>query len=208
MGKLLAIVLIAGLSGCASADYAKYADSQAAMQLARSNSESERYKAMASISAGGDTTTRVAAMMALMGQGQQQSPAASFAPPKSGSEVTREWLALILPTAVQAWGIGANQKVAIAQSDNARMVALSTNSAFVGMAGEIQAPPANVITTNTGSYNSTPTSTTNTGSNNITPTTNTSTSTDSHNSDDHSSIDDHTVTGSNNTTIASPVSVP
>ncbi len=144
---LLIVIPLLALSGCAS-DYNRYAEAQIAMQTARSNAEAERYRAMAEIAKGGDTTARVAAMMALQGQGQPSQPATLFAP-KSASDTIREWLGIILPTVVQGYGIHANQIIATTQSNNSRDVSVSTNSAFVGIAGEIQAPAANVTTTTT-----------------------------------------------------------
>lgn len=161
MKKIIASVLLATtlLSGCATGEYKMYADSQVAIQVSKANAEAERFKAMASIAQAGDTTTKVAAMMALQqGQGNQQS-STHIAAPKSAAEVAKDWLGMMLPAAVQGYGILANSRVAINASDNSARVAESTNGAFVGIAGKIQAPMASIdnhsVTTSTDSHNTT-----------------------------------------------------
>lgn len=143
MKKTLLAVLVATLAGCASQDYKLYAESQTAIQTAKSNAEAAKYKAMADIAQSGDTTAKVAAMMALQSNNQAgQSP--YIAAPKSTSETIRDWVGMILPVAVQGYGIFANSQVSINSSNNSARVSESTNAAFVGMASKIQAPVANV----------------------------------------------------------------
>ena len=139
--KFLAIMLM-GIStvGCATDDYMRYAETQREMQIARSNAEVERYKAMAAIAANGDSTTKVAAMFALQGDGgngNNGNHAAHIAPPKSPWEIAREWAGIVLPVAVQAYGINANKEIAVTQSNNSRDVAISTNGTFATMGGHI-----------------------------------------------------------------------
>lgn len=143
---LLFLALTVLLSGCATGDYKHYADAQMAMQIARSTAEAEKYKAIAAIAQSGDTATKVAAMFSLHSQGAQPQQASGISAPKSGSDSAKEWLGLLLPAVVQGYGIQANQVIATTQSNNAREVAISTNSAIVGIASQIQAPAANVAT--------------------------------------------------------------
>lgn len=138
MKALLALSALA-LTACSSADYIRYADTQASIQTARYNAESARFKAMASIADKGDTTTRVAAMMALQGSGNS-TQAQQVQAPKSGWDTFREMVGIVLPATVQAYGIHANQITAVAQSNNARDIGMSTNQTFLRMAQEIQAP--------------------------------------------------------------------
>jgi hypothetical protein len=143
--KLIAIILTAlALTGCATAEYQAYADahkSQAAAQTAR-------YQALAEIAKQGDTTAKVAAVMSLQMGGQQQQ-ASQIAAPKSWADHALQWTGLLLPTIGQVYSINKQTQVGIAQSNNATTLGVSTNAAFVGLAGKIQAPAANVTTTTT-----------------------------------------------------------
>lgn len=138
------ILLAILLDGCAS-DYAHYEK----IKIAQANAEAERWKALADIGRNGSDTAKVAAAMglALNGGGAGSSP--TFAP-KSASESILQWLGVILPTAVQAYGININGQTARAQSDNARQVAISTNETFSAMAGQIQAPAPSYTITGSG----------------------------------------------------------
>jgi hypothetical protein len=86
--------------------------------------------------------------MALMipGAGQSQP---QIAAPRSTADEIRDWFAILVPSIVQGYGIRANQRIAITQSNNSRDVDVSTNSAFVNIAGKIQAPGDNITTTTT-----------------------------------------------------------
>jgi hypothetical protein len=141
--KLIAIILTAlALTGCATAEYQAYADahkSQAAAQTAR-------YQALAEIAKQGDTTAKVAAVMSLQMGGQQQQTS-QIAAPKSWADHALQWTGLLLPTIGQVYSINKQTQVGIVQSNNATTLGVSTNAAFVGLAGKIQAPAANVTTT-------------------------------------------------------------
>lgn len=163
MKKIIASVLlsVALLSGCAGGEYKMYAESQVAIQTSKSNAEAERFRAMAAIAQTGDTTTKVAAMMALQQNSGAPQQTAQLSAPKSSAEVARDWLGIMLPAAVQGYGIHANSQVSINASNNAARVSESTNGAFVGIAGKIQAPVASIdnhsvtTTTSTDSHNTT-----------------------------------------------------
>lgn len=131
------------LGGCATAEYAAYADAHKAQAAA----QAARYQALADIAKQGDTTAKVAAVMSLQmqgGQGQSQISA-----PVSTADRVLQWTATLLPTLTQAYGINKQAQLGIAQSNNATAIGLSTNAAMVGIAGKIQAPAANVSTSNT-----------------------------------------------------------
>lgn len=127
MKKLL--LLLPLLSGCASTDYQRYAD----IQIAHAKAEEARYASMARIADSGDTTTKVAAMFALhkTSSGAQNVIQA----PKSGWDIARDMLGIVLPVAVQAYGIHSNQIISTTASNNATALGISTNRAFVDMAG-------------------------------------------------------------------------
>jgi hypothetical protein len=140
--KLLAIAVCAlSLTGCATnSEYAAYADAHKAQAAA----QTARYQALADIAKQGDTTAKVAAVMSLqMGGGQQN---AQIAAPKSWADYAMQWTGLLLPTIGQVYTVNKQTTLGMRQSDNATAVAVSTNAAFVGIAGKIQAPAANVTT--------------------------------------------------------------
>jgi hypothetical protein len=66
--------------------------------------------------------------------------------PKNWADYAMQWTGLLLPTVGQIYTINKQTTLGMRQSDNATAVAVSTNSAFVGIAGKIQAPAANVTT--------------------------------------------------------------
>jgi len=146
--SLIALTIAMLLTGCAS-DYNKYAEMQTSIQTARHAAEAERYKAMGRIAEAGDTTTKVAAMFAMQAA-QQSQPVTQLVAPKSASDAIREWVGILIPSIIQGYGIHANQQIATTQSNNSAALGMSTNAAFVGMSGQIQAPAANISTTLSG----------------------------------------------------------
>ena len=139
--KLIATILCAlSLTGCATAEYAAYADAHKAQAAA----QTARYQALADIAKQGDTTAKVAAVMSLqMGSAQQNT---QIAAPKSWADYALQWTGLLLPTIGQVYSINKQTSLGIAQSNNATALGVSTNAAFVGIASQIQAPAANVTT--------------------------------------------------------------
>jgi lipopolysaccharide biosynthesis regulator YciM len=153
MKIMILITSILMLAGCAtSSDYSRYAAMQAQIHKSQSDAEIAKANAIKELGATGGDAAKVAAVMALMipsgGQYQQQ-----IAAPRSVSEQIRDWVGILVPSLIQGYGIHANQQIAVTQSNNNRDVAVSTNSAFVGIAGKIQAPAANVTSTFTDSHN-------------------------------------------------------
>jgi hypothetical protein len=142
--KLIAIILCAlSLTGCATAEYQAYAD----IHKAQAASQTARYQALADIAKQGDTAAKVAAVMSLQMGAVQNQP--QVAAPKSFGDHLLQWTSVLLPTATQIYSVSKQAQVGIAQSNNATTLGVSTNAAFVGLAGKIQAPAANVTTTNT-----------------------------------------------------------
>lgn len=151
--KTLLLFFVLALTGCASNDYALYADSQARAETARHQADAARYKAMADIAASGTEAAKVAAVMAMtLGQGGQAQAARLQAPQASEA---LQWASILVPGLTQIAGIAANTRLATVQSNNAARVAESTNGALLGIAGKIQAPMqaaanvSNVTTTTT-----------------------------------------------------------
>ena len=145
--KLLALAVCSvALTGCATKEYQAYAD----VHKAHAQAQAARYQALADIAKQGDTTAKVAAVMSLqMGAAQNQT---QIAAPKSFGEQLLQWTAVLLPSVTQIYSVGKQAQVGIAQSNNATTLGVSTNAAFVGLAGKIQAPGAiTTTTTNTDS---------------------------------------------------------
>lgn len=135
----LAIITLAALAltGCASTEYAQYTSTQQAIAASRAQSDTARYQALAQIAATGSDSARVAAVMALaLGGGQTQ--ATQIAAPQPNQAL--QWASILVPAVTQAYAIGKNAEVAIASSNNAMLTSSATTSAFVGIAGKIQAP--------------------------------------------------------------------
>ena len=143
MKKLLALAFAVALAGCASPDYSQYAKSAEASSVARS-------QALAEIAKSGDSSAKVAAVMALaLGQGSGgqntiQAPQASQA---------LQWASILVPGLTQVAGMRYNYLSQQTQSNNATALGISTNSTFAGIAGKIQAPGAITTTTLSGTGN-------------------------------------------------------
>lgn len=139
MKSTLAIIAALALAGCASAPYDKYSE----MHIAYAAAQTAKYNAIGVAAASADTTIGVASMFALMAAGGGNGTP-QIAAPKSTSDYLREWAGILIPGLVQGYGIFANTKMGMRQSDNATALGMSTNEAFVGMAGQIQAPAASM----------------------------------------------------------------
>lgn len=149
MKHVFAILCALALTGCASTEYASYAEAHKAQAAA----QTARYQALADIAKQGDTTAKVAAVMSLqMGGGQQSS---QIAAPKSWADYAMQWTGMLLPTIGQIYTVNKQTSLGMKQSDNATALGVSTNAAFVGIASQIQAPAANVSTVSNTSNSST-----------------------------------------------------
>lgn len=187
--RLTIAVLSVSLGACSTpVEYQAYvaahqSQAQAASQAASSQATADaaRYAALSQIATSStDPTTKVAAVMAIAMEGRgsggqravQQAPIAA---PVSNSETALRWAQVVVPGVTALYGIRANAMTAMNASDNAAATSASTNNAFVGLAGKIQAPAANVTTTTTttntlsgtgvlgtGTYTNTPVTTTST----------------------------------------------
>lgn len=152
MKTLLTFMLVAlALAGCASPDYAQYAKSAEASSVARS-------KALSDIAASGDSSAKVAAVMALaLGSGNS-----TLAAPQPNAAL--QWASILVPGLTQVAGMRYQYLSQQTQSNNATALGISTNSTMLGIAGKIQAPVAIVPQANV-------TTTTNTDRNDVTTTT-------------------------------------
>ena len=134
MIKLTIPLIVLGLVGCASTDYTKYSETQVAIARYKAESEKARYAVLTEIVKKGDPTASVAAVMSMQfGMGGNAQEQRLEAPRSSGDDMLK-WASLLVPTAVQGFGIYANARVATTQSNNATTTALSTNSTFASIA--------------------------------------------------------------------------
>lgn len=144
----VALVLLIGASvvGCASQDYAMYTKGQVEIEVAKHNSAAAKYKAMEAIAAQGDSSAKVAAVMALA-LGSNSSTTQSIAAPQPNQAL--QWASILVPSLTQVAGMRYQYLSSVSQSTNAASVAQSTNEAFVGIAGKIQSNTASTINNTT-----------------------------------------------------------
>ena len=140
MRMIAPLIAALSLTGCATGQYEAYA----AAHKAQAAAQTARYQALADIAKMGDTTAKVAAVISLNAGNTPQN--AQINAPKNWADYALQWTGLLLPTFGQIYTINKQTTLGMRQSDNATAVAVSTNSAFVGIASQIQAPAANVTT--------------------------------------------------------------
>ena len=139
--KTLITIAALAISACASPDYAQYAKSSEAASVARA-------QALTKIADSGDSSAKVAAVMALAlgaGNNQLQAPQASAA---------LQWAQVLVPGLTQVAGMRYSYLASVAQSNNSAAVAQSTNATMLGIASQIQAPGAITTLSGTGTLGS------------------------------------------------------
>ena len=128
--KTTLIIAALLLTGCSTTqEYSAYADAHA-------RSETARYQVLSNVATTGNESAKIAAVMA-MALGQNQS---TLRAPEAPGGTALQWLSVLMPTVVQAYGITANMQLGLRQSDNGASVARSTNDTMNGIARLIQAP--------------------------------------------------------------------
>lgn len=144
---LAAAVAAVALAGCASnPEYAQYTKAQTDIATAKHAADAAKYKAMSDIAVSGDNLAKNAAIMALA-LGQTSGAQSTLQAPTPNAAL--QWAQVLAPSLTQLMGIAANARVSTVQSNNSARVAESTNGAFVGIAGLIQAAPTVTTTTTT-----------------------------------------------------------
>lgn len=142
MRAIISMFLMAILiTGCATNDYALYAETQQKIAQAHAMADTARYAALADIAKNGDSAAKVAAVMSLqLGGGSGGPRIQQVTPPKSLGETALQWTSVLLPAAMQGLAVGAQvhaanaqRQVAITQSNNALATAQSTNNTFATM---------------------------------------------------------------------------
>ena len=132
--NILAGAIVAlSLTGCGTtSNYQLYAQTQENIAVARAQSEIERYKALQAIANSGDTTARVAAVIAL----QQGSPQSNTGPrieqPTNPGDTALRWAGVLVPSLTQIYGIGKSTDLAIINSNNNKEIAINSNETMLG----------------------------------------------------------------------------
>lgn len=133
------------LGGCATTDTKAFYEAQQAAETAKWN-------AVVTLSQNADPTTRaLLAAMAFGGAGGQGG-IRQAAP----DTTALQWASVLVPGAVQAYGLVEQGRTARMQSTNSTTLGISTNSTFQGIAGLIQAPGAITNTDRHDVYTSAP----------------------------------------------------
>lgn len=146
MLKTLAVALCAlSLTACASPDYEQYSKAQVNITTAKHQADAAKYKALSDIASSGDSTAKIAAVMVLALGSQGNATQSTLQAPQASQVL--QWASILVPGLTQVAGMRYNFLSQQVQSNNATALGISTNSAFVGIAGSIQAPGS--ITTNT-----------------------------------------------------------
>jgi len=144
--KLIALAVGAvALTGCASmTDYSLYAETQQVIAKEKARAEIARFDALREIAKTGDPTAQVAAVITLNQNSQGAAQVQGVAPPTNLHDTLLKWASIIVPSAVNVYGIGKNAEVAINNSNNARDISLDTNNTMLGF-GELIAAPTRPI---------------------------------------------------------------
>lgn len=138
------MVLVSGLcislSGCATGQYDAYVKANTELATARANADAARYKALSDIAGSGDSSSKIAAVMALaLGGGGTNSAPQQIEAPRNEA---LQWASILVPSLTQIVGMDYNYRMNKTQSDNAREVAISTNSTYSTMGGQIASTAA------------------------------------------------------------------
>ena len=122
------------LTGCATSNYALYAQTQQQIAVSKSEADIARTNALKEIAASGDTAARVAAVMSLQfgSQGQSQS-SQQIAAPTSIGDTMLKWASVLVPSLTQVYAIGKSTDVAITHSNNSVESQKNNNSMIVDL---------------------------------------------------------------------------
>ena len=124
--------LLLVLGGCATTD-------TAAFYAAQRDAETAKYTAITTLANGADPTTK-ALLAVMLGGGMQggQGGIRQAAP----DTTALQWASVLIPGAVQAYGLVEQGRTARMQSTNSMTLGISTNDTMRGISALIQAPGA------------------------------------------------------------------
>jgi PBP1b-binding outer membrane lipoprotein LpoB len=119
------------LTGCATSNYALYAQTQQQIAVSKSEADIARTNALKEIAASGDTAARVAAVMSLQfgAQGQSQNQQQISAPTSIGDTMLK-WASVLVPSLTNVYAIAKSTDVAITHSNNS-VESLKSNNGMV-----------------------------------------------------------------------------
>jgi PBP1b-binding outer membrane lipoprotein LpoB len=119
------------LTGCATGNYALYAQTQQQIAVSKSEADIARTNALKEIAASGDTAARVAAVMSLQfgAQGQSQTQQQISAPTSIGDTMLK-WASVLVPSLTNVYAIAKSTDVAITHSNNS-VESLKSNNGMV-----------------------------------------------------------------------------
>lgn len=122
------------LTGCATSNYALYAQTQQQIAVSKSEADIARTNALKEIAASGDTAARVAAVMSLQfgAQGQSQD-SQQIAAPTSIGDTMLKWASVLVPSLTQVYAIGKSTDVAITHSNNSVESQKNNNNMIVDL---------------------------------------------------------------------------
>jgi hypothetical protein len=124
---------ILALTGCAtSKDYQIYAQTQQQIATARAEAEIARYETLRSIANSGDTTARVAAVIALQQGASSNNNSPRIEQPTSVGDTVLKWTSVLLPSLTQFYSIGKSTDLAIVNSNNNKEIAINSNETMLG----------------------------------------------------------------------------
>lgn len=131
------------LTGCATSNYALYAQTQQQIAVSKSEADIARTNALKEIAASGDTAARVAAVMSLQfgSQGQSQS-SQQIAAPTSIGDTMLKWASVLVPSLTNVYAIAKSTDVAITHSNNSVISQKSNNEMVVDL---VQGRPTPII---------------------------------------------------------------
>ena len=125
-------VLLSGCAGLATDNYQQYAQTQETIAVARAEAEIARYKALEAIANSGDTTARVAAVIALQQGSLQNNSSTRIEQPASAGDTALKWTSVLLPSLTQFYSIGKSTDLAIVNSNNNKDIAVNSNETMLG----------------------------------------------------------------------------
>lgn len=138
---------VLALTGCASNNYQQYVQAQENIATARAEADIARYKALEAIANSGDTTARVAAVIALQQGAPQSNNSPKLEQPSSAGDTALRWASVLVPSLTQLYGIGKSTDLAITNSNNNKDIAINNNQSMVNMGRLIAGQTAPVVGT-------------------------------------------------------------
>lgn len=127
MKTVLQILAVLALAGCAT-NYDQYASAQVKIAEAQAITAKYKYEALALMGNSGGDAAKVAAIMSLNQQGQQQQVLQA---PKSWQDSVLQWASVLVPSLTQMYSINATKATQLAQIDASTKTSANQTQSFV-----------------------------------------------------------------------------